>query len=369
MKPKSLLTVSHLLITVLSIGCTSIDDDLVVSGDTDGGGAAGDTARSRPQGDASTALDARSSPVGDAATQFDGGAPVVGNPRRVLLCDEGNGRLLLMDLQTPDQPIWSVQLDGLRDIQIVGGNRVAASIATGYAELDLATGEVKKKVARFSGVESMRRLPTGDTVLGANANGGVTLQELDAQDVPVAARSATFTKYSQLRLLRRTGKDSFLIGVGAMLAEVDWSGEILWEMNIPDGSSVYEGLRLTDGTIAVTSGYGAAVLIVDPATKKVLTTIGGKGQPEAATVVPNFFAGFQVLHNGHFVVTNWEGHGAGNGGRGIQLLEYDASGGLVWTWKQNPNLVSSLHNVIVLDGLDTTKLYDDIDGVLTAGAQ
>ena len=28
------------------------------------------------------------------------------------------------------------------------------------------------------------------------------------------------------------------------------------------------------------------------------------------------------------------------------------------------NLVSSLHHVIVLDGLDTTKLHDDVNGVL-----
>jgi hypothetical protein len=69
------------------------------------------------------------------------------------------------------------------------------------------------------------------------------------------------------------------------------------------------------------------------------------------------------------VVTNWEGHGSGNGGKGLQLLEYDPSGVLVWKWKQDPNLVSSLHHVIVLDGLDTTKLHDDVNGVLAPVTQ
>ncbi len=297
-------------------------------------------------------------------------ANLVGNPRRVLLCDEGNRRVLLVDLDA-GKALWSTQLndpnkygDGLRDIQLVGGDRVAASTAKGYVELDIKTGEVKKEVSKFSGVESLRRLPNGNTILGSNSDGGVTLQELNGQDAPVAGHKVTFTNYSQLRLFRRTPQNTFLIAIGAKLAEVTWAKQTVWEMNVPGGDWVFQGLRLPDGTIAVTSGYGSAILVVDQTTKKVLTTIGGKSQPDAARLAPNFYAGFQVLSNGHFVVTNWEGHGGGNGGKGIQLLEYDTKGALVWSWKQDPQMVSSLHGVIVLDGLDTTKLHDDVNGVL-----
>ena len=346
-----------------------------------GGGQGGNT--SQPQVDAS-----------DTAIGGTGGSPVVdggdasgkdvatadtamaGNPRRVLLSDEGNRRVVLMDLQTPNSAVWSRQLgdltkygDSMRDLQIVGGDRVAVSVAKGYVELDIKTGEIKKEVTTFDGVESVRRLPSGNTILGANANGGVTLQELDSQDVPVSGHKVTFTTYSQLRLLRRTPQGTFLIAVGAKLAEVNWDKQILWDMSVPGGDWVFQGLRLPDKTIAVTSGYGAAILVIDQTAKKVLTTIGGKSQPDSATIVPNFYGGFQVLPNGHFIVTNWEGHGGGNGGKGLQLLEYDPSGVLVWKWKQDPNLVSSLHQVIVLDGLDTTKLHDDINGVLAPVTQ
>jgi hypothetical protein len=304
-------------------------------------------------------------------------AYVVGNPRRVLLSDEGNRRVLLADLQNSSSAVWSRQLsdvtqygDSMRDIQLVGGDRVAVSVAKGYVELDIKTGEIKKEVTSFDGVESLRRLPSGNTILGANANGGVTLQELDSQDAPVTGHKVTFTNFTGgLRLFRRTPKGTFLIGVGAQLAEVNWDKQTLWQMDIPDGNWVFQGLLLTDTTIAVTSGYGAAILIINPTTKKVLTTIGGKAQPDAATIVPNFYAGFQILPNGHFVVTNWEGHGGGNGSTGLQLLEYDTSGVLVWKWKQDPTLVSSLHGVIVLDGLDTTKLHDDVNGVLAPVTQ
>ena len=345
------------------------------------GGQGGTT--SQPQLDAAdTAMGgAGGSPGGDGGGTSGKDVPaadasVVGNPRRVLLSDEGNRRVLLVDLQNSSTAVWSRQLsdltkygDSMRDIQLVGGDRVAVSVAKGYVELDLKTGEIKKEVVSFDGVESLRRLPSGNTILGANANGGVTLQELDSQDAPVAAHKVTFTNYSQLRLFRRTPQGTFLIGVGAKLAEVNWDKQSLWEMSIPSGDWVFQGLRLPDNTIAVTSGYGSAILVIDPTAKKVLTTIGGKTQPDATTIVPNFYGGFQILANGHFVVTNWEGHGAGNGGKGLQLLEYDASGALVWKWKQDPNLVSSLHGVIVLDGLDTTKLHDDVNGVLAPVTQ
>jgi hypothetical protein len=303
-------------------------------------------------------------------------APAVGNPRRVLLCDEGNRRVLLVDLQNPSAAVWSTSLgdtntfgDGMRDMQLVGSGRVAVSVAKGYVELDLATGAIKKQVTKFTGVESLRRLPSGNTVLGGNSDGGVTLQELDIQDAAVSGHKVTFTNFSQFRMMRRTPQDTFLIGAANTLAEVNWNKQTVWQMDFPaaaghDPNYIYQGLRLPDNTIAVTTGYGVTVSVVDPAAKKVVTAIGGQGQPNATTIAPYFYAGFQVLPNGHFVVTNWEGHGGGNGGKGIQLLEYDASGALVWKWKQDASLVSSLHNVIVLDGLDTSKLHDDVNGVL-----
>jgi len=317
--------------------------------------------------DAGTALSTK-----DAAASDAGG----GNPQRVLLCDEGNRRVLLLNLADPSHAIWSTSLndpvkdgDGMRDMQLVGGDRVAISTAKGYVELDLKTGERKKQVSAFTGVESLRRLPGGHTVLGANASGGVTLQELDNDDAPVAGRRVTFANYTQFRMLRRTPQGTFLIGVGNKLAEVNWDKQTLWEIEVPasaghDLNYIYQGVRLPDGAVAVSAGYAASILIVDPKSKIVKQTIGGKGQPEAALLAPNFYGGYQILPNGHFVVTNWQGHGSGNGATGVQLLEYDPQGRLVWKWKQTATLVSSLHHVIVLDGLDTGKLHDDVNGVL-----
>lgn len=344
-------------------GASAPPSDAAVGPDG-GGGQGGSTSQPKP--------DAAPDGAGGSSVA-DGGKDTavdaaVGHPRRVILVDEGNTRIHLADLQSTGS-IWSKQFTSFRDIQLVGDDRLAVSTLQGYVELDLKTGATKKEFTGLSGIETLRRLPNGNTVFGGNSDGGITLQELDSKDAPVSGHKMTFTgaSYGPLRLLRRTPQGTFLIGFGSednQLAEVNWNKQIVWQMALPNAKHTYQGLRLPDNTIAVAAGYAAAIYVIDPVAKKVLTTIGGPSQPNAATIHPNFYAGFQVLPNGHFVVTNWQAHGAGHGGEGIQLLEYDASGALVWQWKQDANLVSSLHGVLVLDGLDTTKLHDDVNGVL-----
>lgn len=352
-------------------GTSEARPDAAAGGQSGQGGST-----SRPLADASdtalggaggsSASDSSGTAAKDASTA-DAADP--GHPRRVILVDEGNTRIHLMDLQNSSASVWTKQFTAFRDIQLVGGDRLAVSIAEGYVELDINTGATKKEFKGLSSIETMRRLPNGNTVFGGNSDGGITIQELDSQDKPVPGHKVTFTgaNYGPLRLLRRTPNGTFLIGFGTEdneLAEVNWDKQVLWRMAPPNAKHTYQGLRMSDGTIAISAGYAAAIYLVDPAEKKVLATLGGKSQPEAATIKPNFYAGFQILKNGNFVVTNWQAHGAGHGNEGIQLLEYDRTGLLVWKWKQTASVVSSLHGVLVIDGLDTSKLHDDVNGVL-----
>ena len=93
---------------------------------------------------------------------------------------------------------------------------------------------------------------------------------------------------------------------------------------------------------------------------KLTDTIGGP-----AEVKPNFFAGFQILANGNYVITNWQGHGPTFGAIGTQLLEYTPTGKLAWSWQQDATKFSSLQGVIVLDGLDLNFLHiEDENGKL-----
>jgi hypothetical protein len=45
------------------------------------------------------------------------------------------------------------------------------------------------------------------------------------------------------------------------------------------------------------------------------------------------------------------------------LLEFDRAGEIVWSWSK-AELISSLQGVLVLDGLDTSKLHDERKGMM-----
>ncbi|HEU6448021.1 MAG TPA: hypothetical protein VFV23_06260, partial [Verrucomicrobiae bacterium] len=124
----------------------------------------------------------------------------------------------------------------------------------------------------------------------------------------------------------------------------------------------WKALRLSNGNLIVTAGYGAFVVELDAA-GNIIRKFGGKESlPEK--VRPFFYAMFQLLPDGNIVLANWQGHGPGFGNSGVQLLEFNSAGEIVWSWSK-PDLISSLQGVLVLDGLDTNFLHDERNGVMS----
>jgi hypothetical protein len=282
-------------------------------------------------------------------------------PHRYLLCDEGNANLHLVESEK-SPPGWTVPLEGNgRDLQLIGNNRVLISTpAGGYYEIDLAKGARMKQVKTFGAVQSARRLPNGHTLLAGDnlqGNQGVTVLELDPQDRLI--RKTGFPGMSAMRLLRLTPKGDFLFGSGDRVVEADATGKIIWEARIP-GASVYKALRLPNGDTWVSTGYGKTLVLLNRG-KSVLKTFPNSPLPAEAKA--NFFADFQILPNGHVVVANWQAHGPGHGDEGIQLLEFDSAGALASSFRQDPARFSSLHAVLVLDGLDPARLHDERAGL------
>jgi len=110
----------------------------------------------------------------------------------------------------------------------------------------------------------------------------------------------------------------------------------------------WKAVRLANGNLLVSAGYGAFLVELDPA-GKIVRKFGGK-ESVPSEVNPFFYAMFQLLSNGHIVLANWQGHGPGFGQSGIQLLEFNIEGEIVWSWSK-ADLISSLQGVLVLDGL------------------
>ena len=138
-------------------------------------------------------------------------------------------------------------------------------------------------------------------------------------------------------------------------------GKYLRECLVEGFYHVWKALRLPNGNLMMTAGYGAFAVELD-SSGKILRKFGGKESvPEK--VRPFFYAMFQLLPSGNILLANWQGHGEGHGAKGIQLLEFNPGGEIVWQWSES-KLISSLQGVVVLDGLNTKLLHDERDGLM-----
>jgi hypothetical protein len=280
-----------------------------------------------------------------------------------------------LDLDTPGRN-WSFNGPG-RDLQLIGDERVLRSTPTGYIELALDGGKLVKEVTLpgLVGIESARRLSSGNTVVLGNGERGIFVWELDTLGKPLENRIVA-EGLLKGRLVRHTSDDTLLFCSetdGKRLiheASFDGSSKTLFEIpkDVPSDSMV-KALRIAPNRIVVSTGYAASLLVVDSARGVVVQTIGGKTQAEPSglrrALSPNFFSGYQLLPGGEYLVANWQGHGSSHAADGYQVLMYSATGNLVWTFDQTeyPKM-TSINNVIALDGLDTSRLHDEQRGAL-----
>jgi hypothetical protein len=277
---------------------------------------------------------------------------------RFLAVDESRAQLLLVDQAAPAKG-WTLKLGVKhRDLQLVGQDRVLLTFPDGYREYRLTDQSLVKEVKGYPGATSVRRLADGRTVLACNAQ-GVTLQELGPEDQPL--RKAQFPLAST-RLIRLTPRGTFLIGCSNQVIEGDWDGRTLKTWTLAKGTWVYQALPMPNGHVLAAGGYEPAFFELN-ADGQVVKTIGGGQTAQAKDLGYHFFGGFQVLPSGDIVVSNWTGHGPDDSRKGVQLVQYDATGRVVWKW-HDPQRAGSINGVLILDGLDTSVLHDDATLVL-----
>lgn len=276
--------------------------------------------------------------------------------------DEGHATLLRVN-ERDQAKNWIVPIGQpqSRDMQLIGGNRVLIGHHHGYTEFDLALGRIVKEFKSLEGVTAARRQPDGHTIIaGVNVAGanGVVVLELDENDREI--QRAIFPG-DYVRLIRQTEQGTYLMSCNDRIREGSRDGKYLREFPVEGFFHAWKALRSGDGNLIVTAGYGAFVVELDPA-GRIVRKFGGKDSlPEQ--VRPFFYAMFQLLPNGNVVLANWQGHGPGFGNSGIQLIEFNSAGELVWSWSK-ADLISSLQGVLVLDGLDTAKLHDERGGFM-----
>ena len=281
---------------------------------------------------------------------------------RFLTIDEGLAQLLHIDETDPSKD-WVVPIGHpqARDMQLIGSGRALIGHHHGWSEIEIVTGKVLVEFTGYEGVTAVRRQPDGHTIVAgvdiAGAN-GVVILELDETNVEI---HRAIYPGDYVRLIRQTAQGTFLMSCNDRIREGDREGNYIREFPVEGFYHAWKSLRLPNGNLLVSAGYGAFMVELDPA-GELIRQFGGKDQmPEA--VNPFFYAMFQLLPNDHIVLANWQGHGEGFGESGVQLLEFDAAGEIVWQWSDSSR-ISSLQGVLVLDGLDLDVLHDEREGVM-----
>jgi hypothetical protein len=278
-----------------------------------------------------------------------------------LAIDEGLAQLLHINEADPSKD-WIVPIGHpqARDMQLIGNGRVLIGHHHGWSEFEIATGKVLFEFTAYEGVTAVRRQPDGHTILaGVDIAGaaGVVILELDETNAEI---HRAIYPGDYVRLIRQTAQGTFLMSCNDRIREGDREGNYLREYPVEGFYHAWKSLRLPGGNLIVSAGYGAFMVELDP-DGNIIRKFGSKDQvPEE--VNPFFYAMFQLLPNGHIVLANWQGHGEGFGESGVQLLEFDSAGEIVWHWSESAR-ISSLQGVLVLDGLDTALLHDEREGI------
>jgi hypothetical protein len=253
-----------------------------------------------------------------------------------------------------------------RDMQLVGSGRVLISHDAGFSEFDIATGKLVKEIASYVGIATARRLANGHTLIaGVDLDGskGVVVLEIDDAN---AVKQKTVFPGDYVRLIRETAQGTWLIMNNTMIREGDRSGKLLHEWSVPGFRHAWKALRLPNGHLIASAGYGAFMVELDASGEVVRKFFTKEAEPTEVNV--NFCAMFQLMPNGNIVLANWQGHGPGHGASGKQIVEFNPAGKIVWTWS-DAKISSSMQGVLVLDGLDLSKLHDERNGVMAPLAE
>jgi hypothetical protein len=281
----------------------------------------------------------------------------------MILRDEGLSQLSMADLSNP-QNNWYVPVPAGRDLQLVGNNRVLLGTANGYEERNIKDGAKVAELTSHPGTQTAHRLRNGNTLLaGINWQNKQGIVLLEVNNAGAIQKQIVYPGFTYVRCVRQTANGNFVVTSNNQVFEGDDKGNILWKGQIslserPD-SHIWQGIKTKNGQTVVAAGYANSFQIFQADGKLVRKFTG------PAEVHPHFFAGFQIMPNGNYVVANWQGHGPKLGASGHQVLEFTPEGKLVWSFKQDETKYSSIQGVLVLDNLDTSKLHaEDEDGKL-----
>ncbi len=254
----------------------------------------------------------------------------------------GSNQLICVNQFEPAKS-WAVRIPaGSRDIQLLGdGQSVLLSHGNGAAEYEVATGRKRAwRVERYRDIQTAIRLANGNTLLGG-VDG--TIYQLDASGSELARAASPVKMNTRLMRLLDDRQVLFSAAEPKALFELTLDGRVTRQIPFAWKTKGYLAVRLPDGRYRTSTGDACKIAEMD-ADGRMLSFVGGKQEHPALGL--DFCSGWDVLPNGHFVMTNWLGHG--KHGQGVHLAEFTPENKLVWQWTDHA-LARQITNVKVLE--------------------
>jgi len=254
---------------------------------------------------------------------------------------------------TKGSVIWSVgagettTANSPRTIEIAtnakakSGKVVLVSLETGFAEFDTTDGTKLSQITGYTGISGACRLPDGNTALGQDNT------IIIVSPTGTRVRNIPIPQGDNLRAINRNPADgSFWFSKTSIIYQVNDQGSQLWSADMGAGTKGYAVWWRPGGGAYATTGDPSTVIEIDGTSKKIISTVGGKG---ATFPFLDFFSGFARLSNGNYVVANWLGHLAAPAADAPEVVEFAAppKNEIVWKWG-NQTLARQITNVYVL---------------------
>ncbi len=242
---------------------------------------------------------------------------------------------------------WNLDMGyAVFDMQLIDGDRLLVNHDRGYHVYDLKSRERVSSFSseRLKGIKSVRRLDDGRTFFSSH-QGPVWAFDKDGGFVAEYAMPKAVT---YVRMMRFAPNGNVLLACNDGAFECSLAGGLEPEQRLvkkfllPRPRNSYMALYAPDGDkVYVAGGYSKGFFLYD--TEGTLLGERVIEQPEG--LHNYFYAGFQILDNGHIVMANWTGHGPKDYKPGLKLVEFDRDFKVVWSW--NEEFGGTVNQVIV----------------------
>lgn len=286
--------------------------------------------------------------------------------RRLVLSDESRGRIHYYDSSdsgkcffvNAEKTTWDLQRVGPVVPGKIGRYRYVCRNGFKVVDLDERRDVDEFRHPSIAGLSAVSSLPDGGFVVCVNPRGkknepkkrAVLLRKFSKDRRLVATYTCSGIFNARTMTLLPGGKEALIAHekgfsrVRLPDADKDMDVSEARHFAMPHSRNMYHAVTSLDGKGYWTGAGYAAELVrfaLDGKVEKVWPAPVEEGKKGY------FFASVKEFPNGHVLVANWTGHGAGDSKRGWQLLEFDETGKVVWSL-YDPALFGSIHGFVVL---------------------